>query len=210
MGGDRSMKLPQLNITKHKKIIGIAGGVAFIVLIFVVYALEKVMNNEPVIPGQSSLVNQYANSKYGTGLPPGSVGLVGKETDPKATPETTGEIKIGKFGEDPAALEKRIPVTVMGVLTGYPKQRGAAYDEFYGYIIPESGSYKNNEMTIDFHKYKIMYDKKAEKQKQFMGDRVEVKGEIYRQFVDPKKPTKVQYVVLVDTIEFATKSAEKK
>ncbi len=204
------MKLPQLNITMNKKTLGIAGGVALIVLIFVVYALERVMNNEPVLPGQPSLVNEYTNSKYGTGLPPGSVGLIGKETNPSATPEATGSIKIGKFGEDPAALEKRIPVTITGVLTGYPKQRSAAYDEFYGYIIPESGTYKNNEMTIDFHKYKIMYDKDAQKQSQFMGDRVEVKGEIYRQFVDPKKPTKVQYVVLVDTIEFATKSAEKK
>lgn len=205
------MTFPLLNqVNMNKKVFGITAGVVFIILVGMVYAFDRVLRNEPVIPGQPSLVNQYTNSKYGTGLPPGSVGLVGKETDPKATPETTGEIKIGKFGDDPAALEQRIPVTVTGVLTGYPKQRSAAYDEFYGYIIPESGNYKNNEMTIDFHKYKIMYDKNAQKQSQFMGNRVEVKGEIYRQFVDPKKPTKVQYVVLVDTIEFATKSAEKK
>lgn len=205
------MTFPQFQqLAMNKKVLGITAGVVFIILVGLVYTFDRVLRNEPVIPGQPSLVDQYTNSKYGTGLPPGSVGLVGKETDPKAAPETTGEIKIGKFGDDPAALEQRIPVTVTGVLTGYPKQRSAAYDEFYGYIIPESGKYKNNEMTIDFHKYKIMYDKNAQKQSQFMGDRVEVKGEIYRQFVDPKKPTKVQYVVLVDTIEFATKSAEKK
>ena len=204
------MKLPQLNITKHKKIIGIAGGVAFIVLIFVVYALEKVMNNESIIPGQPSLVNQYTNSKYGTGLPPGSVGLIGKETDPKATPEASNSIVLGKYGEDPAAVKKPIPLTVTGVLTLYPKQRAAAEDDYYGYLIPEEGSYKKDELTMDLINFRTIADKTGVKTRQFMGSRVKIDGHIYRKFVDPKKPTKVQNVVLVDTIEFATKSAENK
>lgn len=205
------MTFPQFQqLAMNKKVLGITAGVVCIILVGLVYTFDRVLRNEPVIPGQQSLVDQYTNSKYGTGLPPGSKGLVGKETTPDATPETTNPIVRGKVGEDPAAVEKLIPVSVAGVLTLYPKQRSAAEDEYYGYLVPESGTYKQRELTMDFIHYRNLSDETGVKTRQFMGQRVKIEGNIYRQFVDPKKPTKLQYVVLVDTIEFATKSAEKK
>lgn len=188
-----------MSIFKNK--IVIIGGVLIVLVgiaLFIIelqknYVLTPVMNTS--VEDQNAL-RTLPKSKQ-DGLPPTYADAPGASTSAGIIP--------GKYPEDPTALETSIPVEVIGSMTGLPKTRGTTQDEHYAYIIPESGEYKGKELTLLL----IMVQKKdgdgGRRIHQLLGKRVNVKGEIYRQYVDPKKPTHIQRVVWVREVEDAEK-----
>ncbi len=167
----------------------LAGIALFIIQLQKNYILTPVMNTG--VEDQNAL-RTLPRSKQ-DGLPPTYADAPGASTSAGIIP--------GKFPEDPTALEKSIPIEVTGLMTGLPKTRGTTQDENYAYMIPESGAYKGKELTLLL----IMVRKKdgdgGRRVHQLLGKRVRVKGEIYRQYIDPKKPTQIQRVVWVSEVE---------
>lgn len=186
------------------------GTAGLIVLLIVVIMIVRQQGSSISLiqDQQPSLVGKYPTTQDGTGLPPAPSAPATpapKEGMPPTAP--SNQNYLGKYPDDPSALEKRISVSVVGVMTGYPSQRKASWDYYYTYLIPEEGSYKRRELTLDLRAYRAQH-KDGDQVKPFTGKRVKVVGEIYRQFVDPAKPSVVQNVVLVESIDLATASAK--
>lgn len=189
-----------MSIFKNK--IVIVGGVLVVLAALALLGIELQKNYVRTPVGETGVEDQNVlralpKSKQ-DGLPPTYADVPGASTSAGIIP--------GKYPEDPTALEKSIPIEVTGVMTGLPKTRGTTQDEHYAYIIPQSGEYKGKELTLLL----IMVQQKdgdgGRRVYQLLGKRVKVKGEIYRQYVDPKKPTQIQRVVWVSEVE----SVEKK
>jgi len=175
-------------ITKNKSLV--IGAVLVILLAFLVFVINMQNAGElPVIQtGEDQATLQKLPKSDGNGLPPTFGNAPGLAT--------SSGIIVGKYPEDPTALEKPIPVEVSGIFLGLPKTRGITPDKNYAFLTPDAGEYKGKELTL------FMFEmlKKNVSLPQLYGKRVTLKGVIYRQYVDPAKPKQIQRVVWVSDI----------
>lgn len=183
----------KIAFAKNKSLI--IGAVCVIVLAFIVFVIQ--LQNAGELPtlqtGEDAATLQKLPKSEGTGLPPTFGNVPGLATK-------SGVI-VGKYPDDPTALEKPISIEVSGVFLGLPKTRGITPDKNYAFLTPDAGEYKGKELTL------FMFEmlKNGASLPQLYGKRVTLKGLIYRQYVDPAKPKQIQRVVWVNTIELAEK-----
>lgn len=95
-------------------------------------------------------------------------------------------------------LEKSYNVEVTGVLTVYPKFRGATNNQYLRYLVAEDGQYKGQEFTLDF--YALTRSQGSNPGATLGGRKVRVSGSVFQEFVDPALPNSVQRAVNVKEI----------